>query len=228
MEKVCNKFHILWCANYRGCGYMLFCTCKYIHSTASNKLGSTPTLRVSNTCIFSLESTVYFTNLTLILTVSASFSSQMSLCAWFLFCVTTAVVWQVHQVIFIFGGLHVTSSSPLFYVFAAVQSPFFQNVPCVTGWLEHNVWTQHTGLIFKGYMSSEEGPLQLRPLHCLQMSCTIHPLTQSYETSASFFTNGKTWQYSSMFLIHNFCDSFQGSLKLIYLLILHFIFLFVQ
>jgi hypothetical protein len=44
----------------------------YIHSTVSDKLGSTPTLRVSNTCIFSLESGVYFTTLALKVTVSAS------------------------------------------------------------------------------------------------------------------------------------------------------------
>lgn len=48
------------------------------------------------------------------------------------------------------------------------------------------------------------------------------------KTSASFFINGKTWWYSSIYLIHNFCDSFQESLKLIYMLMLHFIFLFVQ
>lgn len=101
-------------------------------------------------------------------------------------------------------------------------------MPRVTGWLQHNVWMQHSGLIFKGHMSSDDGSLKLRTLHCLQMSCTIHPVTQSYKTSASFFNNGKAWWYSSIYFIHSFCDSFKESLKLSYMLALHFILLFVQ
>ena len=90
---------------------MLFCT--DVHSTASDKLGSTPTHRLSSTYTFSLESRVYFTALTLKLTVSASFSSQMSLCPWFLFYVTSGGS-PVHQIIFIFLSLHVASSSLIF------------------------------------------------------------------------------------------------------------------
>jgi hypothetical protein len=144
------------CADYRGCGYMLLCT--YVHHTASDKLRRTPTLRVSNACIFSLESRVYFTTYTKV-TVSATCSSQMSLCPWFLFCVTKVVVWPVHQIIFIFRSFNVAN-----------ESPFFQNMPCVTGWLQHNVWMKHTGLIFKDHMSSDDGPLKMRLLHWLQMS----------------------------------------------------------
>jgi len=90
----------------------------------------------------------------------------------------------------------------------ATESPFFQNMP----WLEHDVWTQRSGLIFKDHMSDDDWPLKVRPLNCLQMPCTIHPVI-ILKTSASFLSNGKTWWYFSLYLIHNICDSFQESLK---------------
>jgi hypothetical protein len=134
--------------------------------------------------------------------VLTSFSSQMSLCPSFLFFCNQS------------AGMANTSNH--FHILnCAGSKEFFHNilgshscaVECVTGWLVLSVWTQHSGLIFKGHMSNADGPLKVRLLHCL---------------------NGKTCWYSSIPIIHDFCDSFPESVKLIYMLVLHFIVLFVQ
>lgn len=104
-----------------------------------------------------------------------------------------------------------------------------KNMPCVTGWLEHNVWTQRSGLIFKDHISSDDGPWKVRQGTTLSPNVMHHsPSDTILKTSASFFINGKTWWYPSTYLIHNFCDSFQESLKFIYMSKPHFIFQFVQ